>query len=190
MANEFKITPTRQYNIDAIKNIRLELDISGGELSLEISPTQNRTFVGSIESAGNNAAYTDNMMNQIAIYFTKIAKKRQAELDEIPDNTIKLKTDYTIYDFYPKKPLSEVLQIKTNSLIPRDAGPTATLNGLIETGFFDTQRSLKDVVNEANKAQDQTWGTSDFTAILQRAKDRGKLVFIHQPDDTVRYVKG
>lgn len=188
MAKEFKITPSRQYNIDTIRRIRLDLGISGTELSLEISSSKNTTFVGSIESAGNNASYTDHMMNQIAIYFTTIAKQRQAELDQLHGNEIKIKTDYTIYDFYPKTPLSEDLQTKVILSIPRDGSPTATLNAILETSdFLNTNRSLKEIVAHCNDIQKQAWQGSDFTATLERAKNKGRIEFIYLNDGTVKY---
>lgn len=187
MAKEQKITPVRQHNVNEIRRIRLELDITGEVLSIELGKKSN--YITNIEGASHDSCHTDHGMNKIAIYFTKIAKERQAELNAIPGNTIKLKTDYTIYDFYPKKPLSEILQIKTSTPIPRNGGPTATLNALIEIGFFDTQKTLKEVVVECNRLQNQSWISSDFTAILLRAKNSGRLLFKTQPDDTVRYQK-
>lgn len=187
MAKIIMITPIRQYFLDKVREIRLNLDITGEDISKELG--YSLKYIGNIESSSGDSNYNDDTMNKIAIYFTKITKERQAELDAIPGNTIKLKTDYTIYDFYPKKPLSEIPQIKTSTPIPRDGGPTATLNALIEIGFFDTQKTLKEVVEECNRLQNQNWTSSDFTAILLRAKNSGRLLFKTQPDDTVRYQK-
>lgn len=188
MAKEQKITPIRQYNIDTIRRLRLELDITGEELSAELD--KSLKYIGHIESPAHNAFHTDGGMNQIAIYFSKVAKERQFELNKVSGNITKLKTEYTIYDFYPKNPLPEVLEIKTSSPIPREGGVTATLNALLETSdFFDAPRKLKEIVDHFNHLQNKNWKDSDFTATLERAWLKGKLKRTDLPDGSVRYQK-
>lgn len=91
------------------------------------------------------------------------------------------KTEYTIYDFYPTEILSDNRILKVIPAIPKDSGPTGTLNALIEaTDFFDSERTLKEIVNKANEVQNQSWQGSNFTQPLANSvkKNRLKLTLV------------
>src|SRR5690606_22271034 len=122
-----------------------------------------------IESSAHNAKYNDEILSQIALYFTQIAKEKQQEFLNAGDPT-SIKTEYTIYDFYPKEILSDEKVIKEIPGIPEGSGPASTLNALIEaTDFFKTARTLKEIVLKANEVQNKNWEASDFTRPLERA---------------------
>lgn len=189
MPSEILITPTQQYNIDSIRRIRLELDIVSEELSLISSPSKHLKYIGNIESSRGKGFYTDAAMVKIASYFSKVAKERQKELIESGSND-RIKTEYSIRDFYPPKPLEDKLQIKTSIPIPKGVGPTVTLNAVIETeDFFDRERTLKEIVSYCNKFDNKNWKESDFTATLERAVGKGKLKKYYDQEEKVFYIK-
>ncbi|TJZ53784.1 hypothetical protein FAZ15_17315 [Sphingobacterium olei] len=165
--NTWFIFPIELYIIIQIRKIRLELDISGEDISDYLE--KNEKYIGHMESAGNNSKYNDEILSQIAIYFTKIANERQKELLKLKDHTI-IKTEYTIHDFYPTEILSNEKVIKEIPPIPSGSGPAPTLNALIEaTDFFKKARTLNEIVTKANEVQNENWEASDFTRPLDRA---------------------
>jgi transcriptional regulator with XRE-family HTH domain len=161
------LSPIELFIIIAIRTIRLELDITGEEISNFLE--KNPKYIGHIESNAHNAKYNDTVLSKIALYLTEKAKERQKELIESKDDTI-IKTEYTIYDFYPKEILGNDKILKEIEPIPAGSGPTPTLNALIEaTDFFKVARTLKEIVIKANEVQNESWDASDFTRPLERA---------------------
>lgn len=187
MAKIVKITLIQQYNIDKIKGYRLMLDISGPELSDRIA--KSSTYVNQAESAGSDLFYSDEVMNKIASVLTEEAKDKQQLLKELKSEE-KIKINYSIHDFYPKKPVTDGKQIKTNIGIPAGLGPSVTLNAVIETeDFFDEARTLKEIVDHCNAFESMSWKESDFTATLDRADKKGKLKKFYDSNGKVFYVK-
>lgn len=181
------ITPTQQYNIDSIRVARLELDATAEEISVRMK--KNPKYLGNIESPAHNATHTDQGMNQIATILSDIAKEKHSDLKANKISS-KIKTKFSIHDFYPPKPLEDKLQIKTSIPIPKGAGPTVTLNAVIETEhFFDEARTLKEIVDHCNAFESMSWKESDFTATLDRADKKGKLKKFYDSNSKVYYVK-
>lgn len=165
--NTWYLAPIELYIIIKVRFFRLELGITAEEISLYLK--MNKKYIGNIESSAHNAKYYDEVLNFVALYFTKKAKKKQQELINIKDETV-IKTEYTIYDFYPTEILSDERVIKEIPPIPRESGPTGTLNALIEaTNFFKKARTLNEIVAEANRIQNQHWKATDFTQPLENA---------------------
>lgn len=165
--------PIELYIIIQVRRIRLDLNITTKEISDYLN--KNEKYIGHMESAANNSKYNDEVLNKIAMYFSIVARKRQQELIDSKDDTV-IKTDYTIYDFYPKETLSDDKVIKQIPPIPEGSGPTGTLNALIEsTEFFAVYRTLKEIVEKANEVQNQTWEGSNFTQPLENAVKNKRL---------------
>lgn len=173
MGNIWYLTPFELLTIIIIRNIRLELGISGDELSLYLD--KSKKYIAVIESAASYSKYTEDILPQIAIYFTKIAKEIEHKLggENLPVN---FKTEYSILDLQPSEILDRDKVVKEIPPIPEGTGSSATLNAVIETtDFFDTARALQEIVDYCNKLQKQNWEGSDFTAALSRAtKEKNK----------------
>lgn len=181
------ITPIQQFNIDTIRKIRLELDTSAEEISKEMD--KNPRYIGHIENPSHNSAYTDQGMSDIANILTAIARAKQEYLKQ-QGSKKKIKTEYTIHDFYPPKPLSDTKVIKRIDPIPQESGSAVTLNAVLETGdFFNVQRRLSEIVAYCNQLQNQKWRGSDFTQTLDRLTKKGRLVKIALEGDLVAYIK-
>lgn len=165
--------PIELYIIIQVRRIRLDLNITTKEISDYLN--RNEKYIGHMESAANNSKYNDEVLNKIAMYFSFVARKRQQELIDSKNDTV-IKTDYTIYDFYPKETLSDDKVIKQIPPIPEGSGPTGTLNSLIEsTDFFTVYRTLKEIVEKANEVQNQAWEGSNFTQPLENAVKNKRL---------------
>lgn len=189
MAKEIKIFPVQQFTIDQIRMIRLDFGITANELSKKVSPSESAGFIAVIESIKSPAFYTDHNLNIIANEFSKYAEKIQRGLDTVEGNVIQIKTSYTIFDFYPKEPLSDVPQIKTKIDIPAEVGPTGTLNAILESkDFFDHQRTIKEITDYCNSFYNKDWKSTNFTSPLEYAVKKGKLKRVELPDGGVKYV--
>lgn len=165
--NTWFLFPIELYLIIQVRRIRLELNIVGEELSKFLKKSEK--YIGHIESGAHNSKYNDEVLTEIAIYFSQIAEIRQKELKDSRENTI-IKTEYTIYDFYPTEILSNDKVLKEIPPIPPGLGPAPTLNALIEDPtYFKKARTLNEIVNSANKVQNQQWEAKDFTRPLERA---------------------
>lgn len=177
--NNWFLFPIELYLIIQVRLIRLDLNIVAEELSNFLK--KGEKYIGHIESSAHNSKYNDQILSEIAVYFSQIAKIRQQELKDSGDSTI-IKTDYTIYDFYPKEVLSNDKVLKEIPPIPPGAGPAPTLNALIEDPtFFKKARTLNEIVNKANEVQHQKWEAKDFTRPLERAvkgKNKGLEVIL------------
>lgn len=165
--------PIELYIIIQVRKIRLDLNITTKEISDYLN--RNEKYIGHMESAANNSKYNDEVLNDIAIYFTLKASELQQKYNT-ENNGLKIKTEYTIYDFYPNEILDDNKVIKTIPPIPEGSGPTGTLNALIEsTDFFAVYRTLKEIVEKANEVQKQTWEGSNFTQPLENAVKNKRL---------------
>lgn len=165
--NVWYLTPFEILTIIIVRNIRLELGISGEELSLHLE--KSKKYIAVIESTASYSKYTNEVLLKIAIYFTEIAKKIEHEhrKENLPVN---FKTEYSILDLQPSEILDREKVIKQIPPIPAGTGSSATLNAVIETtDFFDIARTLQEIVDYCNKLQSQNWKGSDFTSALSRA---------------------
>lgn len=185
--NVWYIAPIELYIIVQIRKIRLELGITAQEISLYLNKSSR--YIGHMESSANNSKYSDEILSEIAVFFTKKAKELQSSFKESGDNT-NIKTDYTIYDFYPKDILSDEKVVKEINPIPDGSGPTVTLNALIEfTDFFKKGRILKEIVDKCNEVQKENWQASDFTRPLERAvKGNSKRLEVILKDGLNTYI--
>ena len=163
------------------------MGITAKEISLFLK--KNPEYIGNIESSAHNAKYNDEVLSLIAVYFTLMAKEKQKELLAAQDETV-IQTEYTIHDFYPSEILSDEKVIKKIDPIPHDSGPTGTLNALIEsTDFFETARTLKEIVEKANSVQNQNWEASNFTQPLENAvKGKNKRLRVVLKDGFNTYI--
>lgn len=173
MKDRVHITPIQLHNINIIRIFRFDLSISAREISYALG--KSPSYVATIESENSIAYYSDDIMTEIAIFLTAEAKKLQMENKE---NGIKkkIKTEYTILDFYPKKPLVDIKVLKSIEPVPKGSGAVVTLNAVIEdTDFFDETRTLAQIVTHCNQLQNQHWTGSDFTQTLDRLVKKGRL---------------
>lgn len=185
--NIWHIAPIELYIISQIRIIRLELGVTAQEISLYLN--KNSRYIGHMESSANNSKYSDEILSEIAVFFTKKAKDLQNSFKKSGDNTI-IKTDYSIYDFYPKDVLSDEKVVKKIDPIPKGSGPTVTLNAIIEfTDFFKKARTLKEIVEKCNDVQNENWQASDFTRPLERVvKGNNKRLEIILKDGLNTYI--
>ncbi|MGJ1325582.1 hypothetical protein [Sphingobacterium multivorum] len=185
--NIWFLFPIELYLIIQVRRIRLDLNIVAEELSNFLK--KGEKYIGHIESRAHNSKYNDEILNEIAIYFSQIAKMRQQELKDSGDSSI-IKTDYRIYDFYPAEILSNDKVLKEVPPIPPGAGPAPTLNALMEDQtFFRKAKTLNEIVIKANEVQNQNWEAKDFTRPLERAvKGNGKRLKIVLKGDLNTYI--
>jgi len=185
--NNWFLFPIELYLIIQVRLIRLDLNIVAEELSNFLK--KGEKYIGHIESSAHNSKYNDQILSEIAVYFSQIAKIRQQELKDSGDSTI-IKTEYTIYDFYPKEVLSNDKVLKEIPPIPPGIGPAPTLNALIEDPtFFKRARTLNEIVNKANEVQHQKWEAKDFTRPLERAvKGKNKRLEVILKGDLNTYI--
>lgn len=177
MADEIKIHPVEQYLIDSVRAIRVKLGISAEELSKRVSPSTSLSLIGNIESAKSIATYTDQLLNAIAKVFTEISKEQGGK-------------EYTVIDFYPKKPLSDIPQTKTKLDILRSAGPTAILTAILEfKDFLNQPRSIREITDYCNSFNNKNWKSNNLTSTLEYAVRKGKLKKMELPDGGVLYQK-
>lgn len=188
MKSKNLITPTQNYNINSIRRIRLELDISGPLLSKSLSPSKDIGFVATRESVKNNKTYTNHRMNLVAIEFSKKAQELQAELDKVPDNTLKIKTSYTVHDFYPAEPFPDELVEKLIEPLPKGSGPAATLHFLLNADpFFNEEHTVREITDYCNQFRGMSWPPGHFTGLCFRLKTKGRLIRIDEGDKEIRY---
>ncbi|WP_343566106.1 hypothetical protein [Sphingobacterium sp.] len=187
MENIWYLTPFELLTIIIVRNIRLELGISGEELSLYLD--KSKKYIAVIESAASYSKYTEEMLLKIAIYFTEIAKEIESKHggENLPAN---FKNEYSILDLQPSEILERDKVVKEIPSIPEGTGSSATLNAVIETSdFFDTARTLQEIVDYCNKLQNQNWKGSDFTAALSRAtKKKNKRLEVKLVNEINTYI--
>jgi len=187
MGDEKRITPIQLYNTNAIRSFRLDLDVSATELSVGIK--KGPTYIGHLESNAGDSYYSDDVMNRVADFLSKAAKEKQAYLKSQKSRK-KIKTDYTVHDFYPKKQLPEAKVSRVIEPIPKGSGPTITLNAVLETSdFFDIPRRLSEIVAHCNQLQNQKWKGSDFTQTISRLVKKERLQEVPVEGGFTAYVK-
>ncbi|GGG18946.1 hypothetical protein [Pontibacter amylolyticus] len=165
MGKEIKITPTDQYIIDKVRMLRLEKEVSQKKLSEIISPSGDNSAVGKIESVSTTHKYTDHQLNLIANYF-----------------------GCTVYDFYPANILNDTAQVKTRVTIPKGLGPTGIINALLEEGkFFSVPRTIRETTDYCNAYYSESRPVTDYTAILERAVEKGGLKKVELESGNVQY---
>lgn len=161
------LTPYELFTIIIVRNTRLDLNITAQELSEFLK--KSAKYIGNIESAKSNSKYTEEVLFQIAIYFTIKAKEIEREHGKeiLPVN---FKTEYSILDLQPSEILDREKVIKEIPPIPAGTGSAATLSAVIETtDFFEIARTLPEIIDYCNNIQNQNWKGSDFTSALSRA---------------------
>lgn len=162
---DIKISPTAQYIIDAVRRFRLEAGITQRELSSIISPNSDLSIVSNIESVKRSNKYTDHQLNLIANYF-----------------------GCTVYDFYPAEILDDTPQVKTKVAIPKGLGPTGIINALLEEEkFFKVPRTFRETTDYCNEYYSESRPVTDYTAILERAVEKGGLKKVELESGNVQY---
>lgn len=179
MAKEVKIFPVQQYIINSVRTIRLELHMTAEELSKQVSPSGSLSLIGNIESPKSIATYTDQILNAIALVYTEVSRSKNLG-----------SKDYTIFDFYPKKPVKDILQVKTKIDILEESGPTGTVNAILETkDFFNKPRTIREITDYCNSFYSKDWKSNNLTSTLEYAVRKAKLKKIELPDGGVLYQK-
>lgn len=185
-----QVLPVTQFIIDRVREIRLELGLSQRDVSKFISPDSDSNLLGGIEGLKRNNGYTDHNLNIIAQGFTEHALQLLSELDEDAKKYSNIKSEYTIYDFYPKMPLSDIPQPKTKLEIPENTGPSGNLNAVLETkDFLDQPRSIREITDYFNSFNNKNWKPNNLTSTLEYAVRKGKLKRMEMPDGAVLYQK-
>ncbi|QCR22352.1 helix-turn-helix domain-containing protein [Pontibacter sp. SGAir0037] len=154
MGKEVLITPTDLYIINRVRALRNEADISQKKLSKLISPSEDTSMIGKIESDTTSHKYTDHHLNIIA-------------------NIL----NCSIHDFYPEHVLSDFPQKKIVDKFPQGMGPTGMLNVIIEAeeDYLKTPRTAKQITALINGENKESRPETDFTAILARKVEAGVL---------------
>lgn len=178
----------RLYTINKIREIRLDLFITATELGKVISPSGNKKFISTIEAMNNEAAYTDHALNLIAIEFTRKAKEIQLELDKDLDNTLKIKTEYTVHDFFPPEPIEDIRVEKVIIPLPPGTGPAGTLNYLLETDhWFNNDHTIREITEYCNEYKKENWPPGNFSGLCFRLWKKGKLIRTEIGNDDILY---
>lgn len=173
------ISSTDQFIIDAIRTIRLNLNLSQNALSEKIR--EYISLVSTIESITGRHKYTDSQLHEIAHAFTEEAQKIKSQFPTAEQAT-NFQTEYTVYDFYPNEPLPDVLVVKSRNVIINKVYPTGAVRYILEdTDFLSVPRTNKEVTEEANRLFSKTWKTTDFGMPLDRATAKGDLVKTDPP---------
>lgn len=188
MKKDYKIPVFRLYIINKVREIRLDLDISGRDLSSSIGFVNKGTYIGNIETATSDSAYTDHALNLIAIEFTRKAKEIQLELDKDPDNTLKIKTEYTVHDFFPPEPVEDIRVEKVIIPLPPGTGPAGTLNYLLEIDpWFNDDHTIREITEYCNKHKKENWPPGNFSGLLFRLWKKDKLIRTEIGNDDILY---
>lgn len=184
------ILPVMQYIIDRVREGRLELGLSQRDVSKILSPDTDSNLLGGIEGLSRNNGYTDHQLNMIAQAFTQRAKQLLSDISEDDIKYLKIKSEYTIYDFYPNVPLSDVPQLKSKIDVPTNTGPSGTINAILETkNFFDQPRTIREVADYCNSFHDKNWKPNNLTSTLDYAVKKGRLKKIELEAGRVLYQK-
>lgn len=188
MKESVYISATTQYIIDQVRLIRHELGLSQRAVSRYINPDTTSNIVGNIETIKSSNGYSDHNLNILVKSFSEYAKKLLLEMDEPAIRNSNIKSEYTIYDFYPKKPLSDIPQIKTKVDLPEGISLTGTINAILETkDFLDQPRSIREITDYCNALSGKNWKSNNLTSTLDYALRKGKLRKIELPGGGVQY---
>ena len=166
MEESIKVTPLTQYIIDEVRIRRLEQGISQKKLSELISPSEDTSLVGKVESANSPHKYSGPQLELIAD-----------------------KLGCSVQDFFPTDFLpDDSLQPKTKVAIIKRMGPIAMLNSMLENGYFKDERSLNEITADCNKKSGVIRKTTDFSSTIAGLLDQKKLIKIQVPGkDGVKY---
>ena len=178
MAKEITIAPIEQYIIDQVRRIRQELKISAEDLSREVSPSNDKSLIGNIESSVKAATYTDHNLNIIASIFTDQAKL-------IEDSCVK--KEYTLYDFYPKDYLDDKPIVKTVSKIIKELGKSDAVTELARRSFFNDPKTSSEATVAINEFLHTNFKQSAVISTLKYAVTKGELMRIDLKDGGVLY---
>lgn len=154
MKQKGRVTPFTQYLIDGIRVARLEQNISGRKLSLEITGS-NPTRIGSIENEYTNDRYSPELLQRAVDYL-----------------------HMRVEDFFPADILAQdTLQEKTKIPILRNMSIRGALLSLLEEGYFHTPRLRSEITAHYNSFLGPTLRRkdSDFSAQLEQLYNEGLL---------------
>lgn len=169
------------YIINRVRHFRRELGLSQRNVSRIISPNTISNLVGTIESIKGRSSYTDDQLHKIATEFTMVAIQLQKAYDEMP-NGLKIKADYTLFDFYPSEPLEDKLVPKKIIVFTKELFPTGAVYTILEdTDFFDIPRTVNETTEYLNSFFEKTWLPKDIGSPLERAVAKGDLLKIEPP---------
>lgn len=139
MKQKGRVTPFTQYLIDGIRVARLEQNISGRKLSLEITGS-NPTRIGSIENEYTNDRYSPELLQRAIDYL-----------------------HMRVEDLFPADILAQdTLQEKTKIPILRNMSIRGALLSLLEEGYFHTPFAFR------NYGTLQQFSGSDLNTQRQR----------------------
>lgn len=137
----------------------MRLGVTGEEITLAITNSEDSQPIGKIESQTSSATYTDEQLLNIARLFTK----RSGEI-------------HSVSDFYPSSNFEEELVLKNITKIQGKVGPSSDLILLLEsTSFLDTQKSTKEIISYLNEKFKRQYRPSDFTSTLDRFSKKGRI---------------
>jgi len=190
MEEPITTSPTTQYIIDRVRLIRHELGLSQREVSRFLSPDTDSNILGNIESIRTNNGYSDHNLGILAHSFTDYARKLLREMDKGAIANSHIKEEYTVFDFYPEKPLSDILQIKTKVELPEGISLTGTLNLILETkDFLNHPRTIREITEYCNSFHDKNWKSNNITSTLEFFVKKSKLKKFEDNDGGVKYQK-
>ena len=181
MAKEIRIAPVEQHIINQVRKIRQQLKITAEDLSQQVSPSKDKSFIGNIESSVKAATYTDHNLNIIAAIFSQKAKL-------IGDSSVK--KEYTLYDFYPEDYLDDKPIVKIASKIIHPVGKSDAVTELARRHFFDPGKSSSQTTNAINELLGEKFEQSALISTLAYAVKKGELIRIDLKDGGVLYQTG
>ena len=156
------------YIINKVKTIRFLLKLNTRDIQKILELDEDGAILGSIESNYNPAKYHDKHLNKLAVAFTLRAQE------------LGLNTTYAIHDFYPPATFEEKMVEKIIIQIqPAELKQTGTLHLLLEKQkdpFFDEWHTSKEIAEHCARKAQKNWKSTDFTAVIDNAVSKGKLV--------------
>ncbi|WP_200979848.1 hypothetical protein [Echinicola sp. 20G] len=152
MTEPILISKTKLHIINEVRRLRISLGISTEQLAKHCSEGSDTNKFTKIESGTTTNSYTDETLNCIAKFFSKIS-------GEV----------YTPADFYPNETFKEELIPKDIIEIPAPEGPKYILNEILNnTDFLQKPRSTKEITTFANEHFDGEWNEGHFTSTAFR----------------------
>lgn len=173
-----------------VRRIRHELGLSQRAVSRYLNPDTESNIVGNVESVKTSVGYSDHNLNILANAFSVYAKHLIDEMEVSVRTVSNIKTEYTIYDFYPNRPLDDIPQIKTKIDLPEGLSLTGVINAILETKqFLDVPHTVSEITDYCNSLSDGNWKSSNLTSTLDYAVKKGKLKKIERADRPIVYQK-
>lgn len=147
-----------------------------------MNPNITGNLLGTIESVKGSSSYTDAQLHILSKEFSAAAKRLQLEYDKLSNNTYIIKTEYSIYDFYPKEKLEDILVEKKIDIFIKDLYPTGALYSILEeTNFLDKPRTVNHITTYINNYFNKNWIAKDLNLPLDRAAAKGDLIKTDPP---------